>query len=293
MKAILQTLYGGGSGFGISFWKNWMGCEKKALYLERISEAVRNGERAPSLPPKKALITGTVAHGFLELYYRLAVKNAKKALQLNTVAISFVDDAGDPLDVAEDARLQGERLFRAYRAVYPPDEIGEIVEVESLYKGKVVESAVQCSPFTFKPDLVIHLDKAACKRLKKTRYLNDLLPGYYIVDHKTATENEFTDAMFKDEVQFSAYNLGWQWSHPKKELKGTLVNILGKGKRPEFRTIFIEFPNPGKVDTLHTFLSIAQERRQRALATYPYPNITHCYDYRQQCQFRDICNRAA
>jgi hypothetical protein len=291
MKAVLQTIGGGGSGYGISFWKMWMVCVMRAHLAELAMVEARKRKEPIKMPAKKALVTGTVAHGFLELYYKLAMKNALKALKLNTLAVSFVDDAGDPLDVAEDGRLEGERIFRAYRSVYPPDELGEIVEVEKRYEGPVIEKAVGISPFTFKPDMAICLDTSDTKRLVKTRRIK-IAQGYWLVDHKTSGEREWTDRMFMDEVQFIAYCVAWQALYPKRELNGLLVNVLPKTKRPEFRTLVVPFPSPKRQQVLFNFLRQAQEKRAFAEEQFLKANITQCYNP-EPCAFLGVCDRAA
>lgn len=283
MRAILQTIAGSGSGYGISYWSNWMRCEKAAFFAE-------TAVRGPTTKP--ALVTGTVAHGFLELYYKLAMKNAKRALTLDTMAVSFVDDAGDPCDFAEAARLEGERIFRAYRRIYPPDELGEIVAVEQKYEGKDVQRAVQCNPFTFKPDVEVYEDARNAKRLFKTRRIQ-VSKGYYLVDHKTDGGREWADQMFMNSVQFTAYMVGWQARYPKRELMGLLVNVLPKTKNPEFRTLVVPYPTQKQQQVLFDFLEQAQERRNRALLTkQPLPNITHCFGF-EPCSFINSCSRAA
>lgn len=288
MKAILQTLSGGGSGYGISFWESWMGCEAKAYFQEKA----RGQKTKAKLPVKKALVTGTVTHGFMELYYKLAMKNIRRALQLNTVAVSFVDDAGDPLDVDEEAKLEGERIFRAYRMQYPPEELGEIVEVEQRYEGKDIEEAVDCSPFTFKPDMVIKVDKFQAKLLFATRRIK-IEPGYWLVDHKTDGGREWADQMFMDRVQFTAYMIAWQARYPRRSVKGLLVNVLPKTKVPEFRTVVVPYPNAKRADIMHNFLWQAQQRRKLAFErSLAKANISHCYAY-GPCDFISTCDRAA
>ena len=281
VRAVLQTINSSGSGFGVSYWSRWMGCPAKAHYAETSNIKGK---------PKKALVLGSVAHGLLELYYKLAMKSVNRALALNTTAVSFVDDAGDPADVKEDARLEGERIFRAYRLTYPPDEFGTILAVERLYKD--VGKAVICKPFSFKPDMELNLSKAEAKSLFKSRRIK-VDKGYWLVDHKTDGGFPWSDQAFMDAVQFAAYCMEWQEFFPDRELNGLLVNVLPKTKNPEFRTLVYPYPSKKKQEIAKNFLAQAQERRAGAYASgVAKANIAHCYTY-GPCDYLPICDRAA
>ena len=94
--------------------------------------------------------------------------------------------------------------------------------------------------------------------------------------------------MFMNEVQFTAYQLGWQAVNPKKELKGLLVNIIVKSKRPEFRTLVVPYPSAKREAVLINFLFQAQQRRNAFLHK---ANITQCFNF-EPCPFLRTCNRA-
>lgn len=294
MKKILQTVSSGGSGFGISFWKNWLGCQAKAMQLEELAAEARAKKTPAKLTEDKALLIGTIVHSYLELYYSLP---GQRALKLNTTAVEFMDDTGNKLDVVADARLEAERIFRIYRARFPPNELGKVISVEEQLEGDAIDQAVHCRPFTSKPDLVVKIGQADIKRLKKTRRidLKDLGPGYYAVDHKTGGDGEYADEAYTNETQFTSQLLGLQAKYPRRAFKGLLVNVLPKDKRPDFRTVVVPFPSSAKQQVLFSMLALAQRRRYEAYKAdgrFAYPNVTHCFDYRKRCAFYDQCPRS-
>lgn len=294
MRVVLDTLQGGGSGRGVSYWKRWMGCERQALFYETAGRF--KGKVS------KALVIGTIVHAMLELYYKLAMlKGPAKPLALKTTAIRFVDDAGDPADIADEARIEADRLFRAYRVQFPPTELGRVVGVEEQVEGSRVEHAVGVSPYTAKPDLIVQLTKVDCKRLWKTRRIK-VWPGYWLVDHKTEGEPSAEqllagwapDEAFADSIQFTAYMLAYQAKYPRRAVEGLLVNVIPKSKRPEFRTLVVPWPSMKKIAVLRTFLDHASSRQHRALRLGHAPaNITYCFAYNQPCPFRGRCDQGA
>lgn len=286
VRIILQSVSGGSSGFGISFWKSWLGCQERAARMEREYRERLRTKTPPPLSTNPALLTGTIVHALLEYYYS---PPKERALKLDTTAISYMDDVGDPLDVAAESRLDAEAIFRAYRVEFPPDELGKVVAVEKFVGGEEVECALECAPFTCKIDLIVRIDKRAAHRLRRTRQI-DIEPGLWLVDHKTDSfRNPLYESYYTDEVQFTAYMLAW-YAKTGTAPKGMLVNILGKQSRPRFETIVIPFPSPDKQAVLASFLRLAQQRREEYDGRQC--NVTLCY-YPNPCPFRLQCRRGA
>lgn len=244
-KPIYQTLRSRGSGTGITYWGKWADCPERAYLDEQAAD--RN---EPTSMESEATRTGTIVHAFLELYYRRGA-----GLPFEVGAVRFQSERGDPFDVEEEARIEAERIFRAYRVNFPANEIGKIIAIERLVPdvGDIamkerVEKAVGISPYTMKPDLVIKLTKKDCERLKRTRNV-DLKPGLYLVDHKTDNARWGIDR-YLNSHQFTAYFLAWEAAFGVK-LQGVLVNICYTTKQADFLTIFVPPPSQVAIKSLH------------------------------------------
>lgn len=245
VKPIFQTLKSRGSGTGITYWLKWADCPERA-YLDEL--AADNCE--PTSMESEATKKGTILHAFLELYYKRGV-----GLPFEVGAVHFQTMRGDASNEDEEARIDAERLFRAYRARFPANELGKIVAIEKLVpvigdnamKARI-EKAVGIAPYTMKPDLVIKLSKRDCERLKRTRSI-DLKPGFYLVDHKS-DNSRWGIEKYLETHQFTAYFLAWEAAFGVK-LQGVLVNIVFTTKIPDFLTILVPPPSPVRIKSLH------------------------------------------
>lgn len=281
---ILQTIKSGGSGTGLSMYKKWLDCPEKA-YLDE--QAVAEGWERPTA---FALDVGIITHAFLELYY------SRKDAPFDASSVEFVNDSGDGFDIEEKARITAEKLFRAYRVLFPVDELGEVVAVEKLLPEPIedvgesnhsaqkakIEEAVGISPYTMKTDLVVKLSTRDCAKIKITRNI-DVSPGTYLVDHKTDGRH---DANIIDkyllEPQFTAYFLAWRAAYPRVKLNGVLINILFKTATPDFLTLVVPPPDDGAIRRLHTMLSNAAFMMTNAPRM---KNITRCMNYGRVCHW--------
>lgn len=278
MKIILQSKSSGGSGTGVSYYNSLLGCPRKAQLRAKEMENNPYNGMTGSLP----LDIGTIFHEFLELYY-----TDPKARMQNPSAIQFVQDSGDPAALDEQARLEAERLFRAYRTKFPSDELGSVVALEEQLEGEVVESAVGVSPFTARLDMVVKIGVKDCRRLQNTRNI-EVTPGYYIVDHKTATARygNIRD-IYTNSLQFTAYYLAWNAVHPKQKVQGTLVNIVFKNKEVRFETIVVPPPTGIQIKALHNMFRIAKSRDPDEA------NSTQCFMWGRTCKYLTdgLCDR--
>jgi NAD(P)-dependent dehydrogenase (short-subunit alcohol dehydrogenase family) len=77
--------------------------------------------------------------------------------------------------------------------------------------------------FTGRPDLVVFVSAAMCKKLANRIRLT---PGYYIVDHKFVRGRPPQLFLSYDlSLQFVAYPMLWDALNPKKPIQGSIVNI--------------------------------------------------------------------
>lgn len=287
VKLVLQTLKGDGSGAGVSVHKRWLGCARQAYYYAKAASGDSECRRLEKASHTTALLTGTIVHALLEMYYG---RRRDKALVMDVRAVSFMDDVGDPIDVTAEARLEAETLFRAYRVEFPPTELGEVVAVERLLKMDTLASAFGCTlPITAKVDLAVRLSKADVKRLMTTRAIKTH-PGLWLVDHKTDTmKREWYREAFMNEVQFYAYMLIWEAVTGKRP-EGLIVNVIGKTKKhPTFESLVVPYPTYSQQLATEVFFQSAQAA-MKTRGMLPRPNITHCFAQRP-CPFLSICTR--
>lgn len=222
----------GGSGTGFHYWKGWLECPRKMQLLSTIP-----GSGSVS----RALLVGTYTHAFLEIYYSGGLDRRG----YDTRSVEFMQVSGEPWEPDEKARLEAERIFRGYRARFAPDGFGDVVGVERYLKVEGAENTNWLPPgvtLTGKIDLVVHMNKAQCERLKNERKLS-LEPGYYIIDHKTAWGyNRDMITEYKHSLQFLTYGYLWNTCNPDMQVRGVLANILYKTTKPTFGLVFA-WPN--------------------------------------------------
>jgi len=260
-KPILQTVQTGGSGTGISYWRELaLGCARRAQ-LRQEEDEQQNRHLSGSLG------TGTILHALMAAYY------SGKATSV--VKIGFTE--GTTYD--EEARIEAERLFSAYRVEHKPDEFGEVIGVEvDISESPAVEVAVGIAPFTARLDLVVKMDAATCRRLS---YLGQLQPGIYIVDHKTtAYMTAASYERYARDLQFIAYQVAYNAMCSPSTCKGLIVNVLTKTKTPEVVRILV--PPPTTVDRAILAVVTNQARQKR---TSNAPNPDRCFDYNSVCPF--------
>jgi hypothetical protein len=124
-----------------------------------------------------------------EMYYRRQLKASD-----NPRIIRYRDQLGTVVTPEDRARLEAERLFRAYRQKFKLTEwqvvsIEESLPVSDKDKALVKEAVMGLDPFTFKPDLVVHMSPQQAEKIEVLS--GEILePGYYMVDYKTAARRE-------------------------------------------------------------------------------------------------------
>jgi len=280
MKPLLHTLPTGGSGHGFSYWASWMGCALQAE-LKAARAAVQKYDA------NSGRTVGSILHALLELYYTRG-----KQHPFDACAVKYTQDSGDVADVDDNARIEAERLFRAYRMRFPPDELGKVLHAEvTVADSPAMDEAVGVSPFTIKPDLVVSLTGLQAKRLRATRGIS-IKSGRYIVDHKTdAAKWKIMYPRYFHDLRFTAYMVGWNAARPACKVDGLIVNSLVKTTAVNFVTIVIPLPGRTETEALHRFMLDAQRIQAQSLHE---PNATRCFDYNEVCPFLadGTCNRS-
>jgi len=199
---ILHTMHSGGSGSGLSFYRNWATCPRRG-YLDQLASAAGHPTSSDSIETR----TGSIYHAFQELY------ETTKTPNFDTVAVEFVHDSGETANIEEDARREAERLFRAFRVRYRPGNLGRPLGVEILVKSSELKAPPRWLPagmvLTAKFDKVVKVTVGDVIRIRKERGLN-LRTGYYLVDYKTDKFiSAATDDKYRAETQFMLYELLW------------------------------------------------------------------------------------
>ena len=293
---ILQTIPGGGSGFGLSYWESWLGCGKKVV-LEAGAKKKNDGTKVAHFE------VGTVYHALQELY----LKRGKRPLDLAAIEFSQVVD--------EKERLEGERLFRAYRGEFDADDLGKMITTEETAPKLVIErdnsllipivgpynqeieEACGVWPLTIKPDAVNQLNARDVRRLRKDRRTYDphkaLRPGYWIIDHKTAGgEDTGFFERFMNSWIFVSQPVVWNIVHPKRPVLGCIVNAITKDKTPSFHRVVIPFPNAERIAGLKQYLQLCKRHRD-VFGGQPKPSEMNCFPKFGTCRWYldGLCKR--
>lgn len=276
---ILQSLQGTGTPAGISGIRELAnGCAKK-YWLNKDSEDTDSLGSG-------ALQIGTIAHALLARYYD-SQDQRWAASAIKYTSTSTVDP---------ECRREAERIFKAYRIRFPPNELGKVVGVEYSLPEKVnsewnfetvqartVGEAVGIYPYSCQIDLAVDIKAKDVKRLRATRKLHLTKPGLYLVDHKTASSygNAAMEKYIHD-VQFTAYMMAWNAAYPEKQCKGMLVNVLIKTKEPRFETILVPPPNKKSKAIVR---KIANRASIYIKNNYQAPNPDRCFDWGRSCKY--------
>lgn len=165
-----------------------------------------------------SLAIGTLVHAFLALYYVRMMTNGYAAL---TPEILFerLRRKANP-----DFVNEGWRVFQAYRLYYQNEVITPLAVEYDLKDPRTGESC--------RFDLIAYLEREA----------PGCLPGTYVIEHKTSAvfSHDTLEGWACDGEVLGQAALWSRLGLDKRfgELKGVMVNILGKHKEPKFhRTI--------------------------------------------------------
>lgn len=271
MLPVVQEVAGMGTPWGWSFWSSWRDCPEQA----------KRHQPSEGLCGIPGFDVGTIAHALTAHYYRRAMTSKKQALTFDTSVIEW----SEPEDLwGSDYRrkviAEGDRMFRAYRLRYPPDDLGKIVAVEEMYQ---VDNFLGLGiPYTLRPDVEVSNPPGYPKR------------GRYLVDHKFYAFASAEDAAAaRDDLRFKAYQRGYTDATGITPA-GLIVNIAYKSKVPTFDRILVSPPSKREIDSVKRHLETCRNLREAALTpgSAPITNINHCRRWGQKpCPHLLTCKR--
>ena len=200
---------GGASGRGWSSYATFQRCP----YLYKVTYV--DGERGVAA---KALEVGSLFHTFMALHYTWMLDDN---LQLNPhVCREELMNAG----VRAESIIEGWRVYDSYAMHY---------EADYLYPLGIEEWAQGDHGNTCRYDLIARVDEAQ----------PGIIPGTYIVEHKTASR--FTADLLEgwhNDGEVLGQIMVWKQAKLDKKygkLRGTIVNIAGKQKTPQFQRVIV------------------------------------------------------
>ena len=244
---------GGGSGTGVSFYRQAMNCGQKA----RLNALLKGGGGGSF-----ATDTGTYFHAMMEWYY-----GGEGLLEFNDFQL-------------DDAQTEALRLFRAYAKVFGPGDFARVVGCEMFMPEDGAEKAVHdmmgVAPFTGRIDMVVELDEAACERLgaKRPEIAGHLEPGIFLWDFKTKGQSDKSAAVKAAwNVQFLAYQMAY-CAQTGVEPIGMISDYVIRTKVPKFYSCFTAFPDDTEQAMVRQYLQEGRRRFEEGL-----PNLEECFNY--------------
>lgn len=279
MKPILHTLNSGGSGTGYSYYAAWAKCGRAATLAEK---AKVDGEQQEE--PSYFGI-GRIYHALLELHFKRGMQEP-----FDVQAVQYSDT------VDEEIRVEAERLFRAFRVICPPNTFGTVKEIEIGYPQTIKQTDLLAElagmPYSFKPDMVVRLDKVAAQGLQ-SRWQLDVSPGYYLVDHKTLGQWDGSAiSRYMNSHQFTLYQMAWNALFPKMPVQGLIADIMLKYKAPELKMLLIPFPDETAQKAALAFLKYCKFIQDNA-PDFPNSLPENCFPKGRTCNWftQGLCNR--
>ena len=200
---------GGASGRGWSSYATFQRCP----YLYKVKYIDRE-RGAPAL----ALETGSAFHTFMALHYTWML-DENLTLTPEVCREELLDNGARPEGV-----IAGWQCYDNYRMHYLDDY---------LYPLGIEEFAEGDHGNTCRYDLIARVDKPQ----------PGVVPGTYIIEHKTAAR--FTMDLLQgwhNDGEILGQIMVWKQAKLDKKygkLRGTIVNIVGKQKKPQFERVIV------------------------------------------------------
>lgn len=273
------------SPWGFHSWTSFGRCPRQAT-LNLL--ALRQPPSGPERPGAKGV--GTALHAMLDLYYRGVSFNPTELV---------LRPALDELDIIEAARV-----FSQYSAIFSPDELGQVLGTEvhigppgdgsdddELGTTGPLATAIGVWPFAARIDMVVNITDAAAVQARRGI---DVEPGIYLVDHKShgAAWGTLVDKHLNS-LQFVAYQLAWNATHPDRPCLGMIANVIIKTKSIKTMTLLQRSPSPSEIAALRGLLQgCAAQRRERP--GWANPQEEFCFSQWGVCQWfaNDVCDRS-
>lgn len=222
-KLVVSKNMGGSSGRGISYYMNIAGCERRAYLDEklRLNHAALLGPdgAAPVEANDSGASIGTIFHAMMELYY--GTQDSEYVIEI------------DDMDCQPDL-LEAQRLFTAYRSRFPSNEWNVVgVEVDLPARGDTNQAFRLMQQlgfeFTARLDAVVEIteEHIAAGLLIRRPGLNGIVPGRYIIDHKTMSARRNDAPLFyRQSPQFIMYPWLWNFLNPELKVLGMISNNI-------------------------------------------------------------------
>lgn len=276
----------GGSGFGISLWKQVLSCPLQAHYDSEVIDGAREG---PQSAETDDTLIGTLFHKFQELYHKKST-----ARGFDTTTVTFRQMAPRPWNKPDVVRATAEDLFRAYRVIYPPDYFGKVVAREKHYKMPLKKRpwwAPKSMPLTCQIDMEVKLGKESASKIVADHGLV-VTPGGYLIDWKTAG-SDWPNLGWQHvlELQFPFYMMMHKHMNPTKKISGLIVVAAFK-RTKKFKMFLIQPPDENAQKMISELLSAAWDIYRDE---NPKGNPLNCFAYGRPCiwMVNGTCNRRA
>lgn len=267
-ESINKPVLGGSSGA-----RGWSSIStfQRCRYLWKNQYGSGKSVIDETQPGPDALEVGSLTHLFLAIHYLQRIdpsypidpEAAKRFLELQLVTPAVINQAWE--------------LFDGYRAYWGTEDWMRPLAVEEL----VVDPR---TGFSCRWDLVFEV----------TKPFENLLPGVYVSDHKTASKN---DMVTRDQWQNDGQILGNvdlynRLGYRKRfgPLRGACINLLIKTKVPQYlRSIVL--PQKRVLSDHHKSLKIwdAEMRVAEALGSYPRSRASCVTRYHGFCPLFHHC----
>lgn len=251
---------GGASGRGWSSYATFQRCP----YLYKVTYI--DGQRGTAAP---ALETGSIFHTFMALHYlwmldenlSLTPDVCREELMVSGVRVESI--------------IAGWRCYDSYRMHY---------EADYLYPLAIEAWAQGDRGNTCRYDLIAHIEEPQ----------PGIVPGTWIIEHKTASR--FTADLLEgwhNDGEILGQIMVWKQAKLDKKygkLRGTIVNIVGKQKIPQFQRVIVPAQRwhvSGHDDDLKVWAAL--QEMYRATGTWPKArnNCVHRYGL---CQLFQHCS---
>lgn len=248
LKLLHTDLQGSGSGTGMSYYNTAMLCPRKANLDKEYNEN-RHGTSSS---------VGTIFHKYMEHYHKDGIK----------------EFAIEEADVALNADLvEANRLFREYTSRHPARYFGRVVGVEKRAPeegtslGTIQREALQNLfqiEYTMRADLVVEVGTLDVLHLSKIQGLEEIKPGYYLVDHKTTGKTPSNGVLdYMARPQFPAYMMAWNACFPETPVLGMIANVIVRHKKlteASFLKFLVPFPSEQRQRGVKNYLNYAAVR---------------------------------
>lgn len=259
----LERLGGASTGKGWSSYSTWQRCPYlwKRRYIEQAKPYL-----AVESP---ALAIGSLIHAFLSLHYTGMMDNAYRTLTPEMVYDRVIKIA-NPEFVQE-----AWRVFVQYRLYYTFEKITPLAVEYDLKDPRTGDSC--------RYDLIAWLD----------RDLPGLQPGTYIIEHKSSGrfDYDFLEGWPNDGEVIGQVALWKRCGLDKRfgELRGTIMNLLGRQKEPRFHRTYVS-PNSWRVKSHLDDLNRIDALMHLARSTDSFPRSrANCINRYGRCEWYDHC----